>query len=94
MHVHARATLGHMATTIQVRSVDEGLARAAKERASATHRSLSTYIKDLISADLEAASSAERMSALLAEIRQDNPRVSREDTATALHDVRREMGTV
>ena len=49
-----------MATTIQVRSVDERMARAAKERASATHRSLSTYIKDLISADLERASSAER----------------------------------
>ena len=94
MHVHAAATLGHMATTIQVRSVDEGLARAAKERASATHRSLSTYIKDLISADLEAAGSAERMSALLTEIRRDNPRVSREETAAALRDVRREMGTV
>lgn len=83
-----------MATTIQVRSVDERMARAAKERASATHRSLSTYIKDLISADLERASSAERMAALLGEIHRDGPIVDRGETAAALREVRREMGTV
>ncbi len=83
-----------MATTIQVRSVDEGLARAAKQRAIATHRSLSTYIKDLICADLERAGSADRMAALLAEIHEDSPKVSRAETASALRDVRREMGTM
>lgn len=34
-----------MATNIQVRSVEEGLAAAAKARAAATHQSLSAYVK-------------------------------------------------
>lgn len=82
-----------MTTNIQVRAVDERLARAAKERASATHRSLSSYIRDLIERDLAESDSREGMRRLLAEIADGpRPRVTREASAAALAQARREIG--
>ncbi len=79
---------------IQIRSVDEGLARQAKARAAQTHRSLSDYLKSLIEADLEAAGRADDMRRVLAEIADDREQLaSRAETAAALAQVRREMGT-
>lgn len=81
-----------MATNIQVRAVDDDLARAAKARAEATHRTLSAYIRDLIERDLAAHDAQSEMSRLLHEIRADGPRhVSRDDTAAALAQVRSEL---
>lgn len=83
-----------MVTNIQVRAVDEGLARAAKAKAEATHRSLSAYIRDLIERDLAESEERRAMRELLAEIAADpTPPVPREVTAEALAQVRREMGT-
>lgn len=79
---------------IQIRSVDEGLARQAKARAAQTHRSLSDYLKSLIEADLEAAGRADDMRRVLAEIEDDREQLaSRAETSAALAEVRREMGT-
>lgn len=79
---------------IQIRSVDEHLAREAKARAAQTHRTLSDYIKNLIQRDLEAAAQTQQMRALLAEIQADQQSlVPRSSTASALAEVRREMGT-
>lgn len=83
-----------MTTNIQVRGVDESLAAAAKARAHATHRSLSSYVRDLIERDLAESDARLAMRRLLREIADDRgPRVSRDATAAALADVRREMGT-
>lgn len=83
-----------MTTNIQVRAVDDGLARAAKARADATHRSLSAYIRDLIERDLAEADSRTTMQRLLQEIADDaRPRASRAATAEALAEVRRGMST-
>lgn len=79
---------------IQIRSVDERLAREAKARAAATHRTLSDYVKSLIEQDLRAASSVAQMELLLREIDSDPAApADRNRTAAALADVRREMGT-
>ncbi|MDQ3359514.1 MAG: hypothetical protein M3520_11965 [Actinomycetota bacterium] len=79
---------------IQIRSVDEQLARDAKARAAETHRTLSDYVKALIEQDLRAARSRERMQRLLQEIDAGpHARVDRRQTAAALSDIRREMGT-
>lgn len=79
---------------IQIRSVDEGLARQAKARAAQTHHSLSDYLKSLIEADLAAAGRAHDMRRLLAEIEDDKEQpISRAETSAALAQVRREMGT-
>lgn len=84
-----------MMADLQIRSVDEGLARQAKARAAQTHRSLSDYLKSLIEADLAAAGRADDMRRVLAEIADDKEQqlASRAETAAALAQVRREMGT-
>lgn len=79
---------------IQVRSVDEQMARRAKARAAETRRSLSDYVKDLIPRDLETTQRGEQMRCLLQEIGEDQQApVDRAQTSSALADVRREMGT-
>lgn len=78
---------------IQIRSVDKEMAQAAKERAAATHRTLSDYVKDLIESDLEAQRTRTRMQALLAEIEAaDHKPVDLADTAAALATARDELG--
>ncbi len=79
---------------LQIRSVDEALAQAAKAKAAADHLTLSDYVKHLIQRDLDAASRLATMRSLLAEIGEDAPtHVSRLDTAAALTEARRDMGT-
>lgn len=79
---------------LQIRSVDEALARDAKARAAQTHRTLSDYVKNLIQRDLQTATQIQEMRALIAEIQEDKQTlVSRASTASALAEVRREMGT-
>lgn len=78
---------------IQIRSVDKEMAQAAKERATATHRTLSDYVKDLIKSDLESQRTRTRMQALLAEIdAAEHKPVDRADTAAALATARGELG--
>lgn len=83
-----------MSTNIQVRSVEEGLAAAAKERAWATNRTLSDYVKDLIVRDVEAHDDAAHWQHLLSEIAADpdRPAVDRRETTSALRQVRQELG--
>ena len=79
---------------LQIRSVDEALARDAKARAAQTHVTLSDYVKNLIRKDLESAARIQEMRALIDEIQEDEQiLVSRSSTASALAEVRREMGT-
>lgn len=80
-----------MATNIHVRAVDDDLAAAAKRRAAATHRSLSSYVRDLIAEDVNRHDSRARMRELLEEIANDNPGLDRETTAAALAEARREF---
>ena len=87
------ASLVHMAD-LQIRSVDEALAREAKARAARSHLTLSDYVKNLIQQDLQSAAAIQEMRALLAEIQEDEQTlVPKSATASALADVRREMGT-
>lgn len=83
-----------MSTNIQIRSVDEDLAAAAKERARATNRTLSDYVKDLIARDVDAHDDATHWQQLLSEIAADpdRPAVDRRETTAALRQVRRELG--
>lgn len=93
--MHARACYGGgMATNIHVRAVDDRLAEAAKARAAATHRSLSSYVRDLIEQDIARHESRRAMAALLDEIAADaqRPQVSRSETAAALAAAKREIG--
>lgn len=80
-------------TNIQVRSVDDALARAARERAAASHRSLSGYIKDLIERDLAESRARDALQAVLDEIEADEPwGVEEADVLAAVRDGRRDMG--
>lgn len=83
-----------MVTTIQIRSVDERLAEAAKQRAASQRQSLSDYLKGLIVQDLHVQDARAHRRALYEEITNDpdRPRVSREATAAALRQARGEMG--
>ncbi|WP_109474322.1 hypothetical protein [Ornithinimicrobium cavernae] len=83
-----------MATNLQIRSVDEEMAAAAKAEAARRRMSLSDYLKELIARDLAEHVASRHRAALYAEIAETSPRnVRREDTAGALAEVRREMGT-
>lgn len=85
-----------MATTIQIRSVDEALARAAKEEAARRGMTLSDYLKDLIAADLDEEARLAGQRRVLDEIASQEPVADLTPAATlkALRDVRREMGTL
>lgn len=80
-----------MATDIQVRGVDEELAAAAKAQAMATNRSFSAYVRDLIRVDL--AEARRRNQRVLEELAADpdRPRLSRDSTAAALTEARRDL---
>ncbi|MDF8264371.1 FitA-like ribbon-helix-helix domain-containing protein [Luteipulveratus flavus] len=82
-----------MATNIQVRSVDDDLAEAAKRRAAETHRSLSAYVRDLIERDVAQHGARARMQGVLDEIRADvvRPQATRAQVLEALEQARREM---
>lgn len=93
MQPHAAALYtGGVATNIQIRSVDETLAAAAKAEAARRRMSLSDYMKELLIRDLDAVSAARRRADLYAEITRTAPRdVSREETRAALEQARQEM---
>lgn len=81
-----------MATNIQIRSVDDGLAAAAKTEAARRRMSLSDYLKELLTQDLAAVSSARRRAEVYAEITRTAPRdVTRDATRAALAQARQEM---
>lgn len=95
MHLHAlRSIVFPMSTNLQIRSVDETLAAAAKAEAARRHLSLSDYLKQLIQDDLDAQSAAARRAQLYAEIATNPPlsAVTAEDTSAALQQARQEMG--
>ncbi|MGB5952405.1 MAG: hypothetical protein WBG57_07840 [Ornithinimicrobium sp.] len=55
---------------------------------------MSDYVKNLIQQDLQSAAAIQEMRAFLAEIQEDEQTlVPKSATASALADVRREMGT-
>lgn len=82
----------YMSTNLQIRSVDDGLAAAAKAEAARRRMSLSDYLKELIASDLAQQSSARRRRMLYAEIARTAPQgVQREDTSAALAQARQEM---
>lgn len=83
-----------MSTNIQIRSVDDGLAAAAKAEAARRRLSLSDYLKELISRDLAVQNGVERRARLYAEIAANPPlpEVTADDTAAALAQARAEMG--
>lgn len=83
-----------MSTNIQIRSVDDGLAAAAKAEAARRRLSLSDYLKELISRDLSVQDGVERRARLYAEIAANPPlpEVTADDTAAALAQARAEMG--
>lgn len=85
-----------MATTIQIRSVDKALARAAKEEAARRGMTLSDYLKGLIAADLDEEARLAGQRRVLDEIASQEPVADLTPAATleALRDVRREMGTL
>lgn len=85
-----------MATTIQIRSVDKALARAAKEEAARRGMTLSDYLKGLIAADLDEEARLAGQRRVLDEIASQEPVADLRPAATleALRDVRREMGTL
>lgn len=81
-----------MTTNIQIRSVDDDLAAAAKAEAARRRLSLSDYLKDLIVKDLEAGAALDRRQALYAEIARTAPtHVTRDETARALEQARRDL---
>lgn len=81
-----------MSTNIQIRSVDDDLAAAAKAEAARRRMSLSDYLKELIAQDLAARSATSHRAALYAEVaRAAPPDVRHEDTAAALQQARREL---
>lgn len=82
-----------MSTTLQIRSVDNELAAAAKAEAARRRMSLSDYLKELIRQDLARSSAEQRRRELYDEITRTAPTgVGRAATATALAQARREMG--
>ena len=83
-----------VSTNLQIRSVDEALAAAAKAEAARRRLSLSDYLKELIEKDLQANSITARRERLFAEIRANPPIVglTAEDTAAAVAQAREEMG--
>lgn len=86
------ATLSPVGTNLQIRSVDENLAAAAKAEASRRHLSLSDYLKELIEKDVRANSAVARRERLWAEIRANPPlHVSRKDILAARDDARRDL---
>lgn len=82
-----------MATTLQIRSIDESLAAAAKAEAARRRMSVSDYLKDLITRDLDARSSAERRRAVYDALRAhpDRPRIDRETLLAARDAARDDM---
>lgn len=82
-----------MSTNLQIRSVDDEFAAAAKAEAALRRMSLSDYLKDLIRQDLTRSSAEKSRRQLYDEVARTAPTgVSRAATAAALADVRREMG--
>lgn len=93
MRLHAVAVYTRWVTTnLQIRSVDDAMAAAAKAEAARRRMSLSDYLKELISQDLGARSAERRRADLYADIARAAPRhVRQEDTAAALEQARREL---
>ncbi len=82
-----------MSTNLQIRSVDDEFAAAAKAEAALRRMSLSDYLKELIRQDLTRSSAEKRRRELYDEVVRTAPTgVSREATAAALAEARREMG--
>lgn len=82
-----------MSTTLQIRSVDNEFAAAAKAEAARRQMSLSDYLKELIREDLARSSAEQRRSELYDEIARTAPTgVSRAATAAALAQAREDMG--
>lgn len=82
-----------MSTNIQIRSVDDELAAAAKAEATRRRMSLSDYLKELIEQDLGARSAARHRADLYAQVSLSVPAtVRRADTAAAVKRARRELG--
>ncbi len=82
-----------MSTNLQIRSVDDEFAAAAKAEAARRRMSLSDYLKELIHQDLTRSSAEKRRRELYDEVARTAPTgVSREETAAALAEARREMG--
>lgn len=82
-----------MATTLQIRSIDEGLAAAARAEAARRRMSVSDYLKELITRDLAARSAVERRRAMYDAIRAANarPGIGRESILAARDAARVEM---
>lgn len=82
-----------MSTNLQIRSVDNEFATAAKAEAARRRMSLSDYLKELIRQDLARSSAEQRRCDLYDEIARTAPTgVDRAATAAALAQARREMG--
>lgn len=93
MHPHALRYLRKMSTTLQIRSVDNEFAAAAKAEAARRRMSLSDYLKELIREDLARNSAEQRRAELYDEIARTAPTgVDRAATTAALAQTREDMG--